>query len=210
MGLFAHRTPPYTRSKTIGCQRGEIDTVDMVSINDESYSIKVFWDYCPEDSCTPFSHGFQLRRLTRYHMKIWHGQAPKLSFLKKLGLKQCDISVYNPSENKVFVAQNVEFFENDLIDLKAIELPPNARTVGRSGFSRKRLTWMVATISLKLVFLVKQWALLKPTGFDYEETFSLVVTGLRAIRILIAIAGTMTMELCKWMSKLPSSMDIFR
>ncbi|GJV19479.1 zinc finger, CCHC-type containing protein [Tanacetum coccineum] len=28
-------------------------------------------------------------------------------------------SFYNPSENKVFVAQNVEFFENDLIDLKA-------------------------------------------------------------------------------------------
>ncbi|GKF94663.1 hypothetical protein Tco_0284363, partial [Tanacetum coccineum] len=28
-------------------------------------------------------------------------------------------SFYNPSENKVFVAQNAEFFENDLIDLKA-------------------------------------------------------------------------------------------
>ncbi|GKF68522.1 retrotransposon protein, putative, ty1-copia subclass, partial [Tanacetum coccineum] len=26
---------------------------------------------------------------------------------------------YNPSENKVFVARNAEFFENDLIDLKA-------------------------------------------------------------------------------------------
>ncbi|GJR37680.1 hypothetical protein Tco_1213364 [Tanacetum coccineum] len=28
-------------------------------------------------------------------------------------------SFYNPSENKVFVARNVEFFENDLIDQKA-------------------------------------------------------------------------------------------
>ncbi|GJV17894.1 retrotransposon protein, putative, ty1-copia subclass [Tanacetum coccineum] len=28
-------------------------------------------------------------------------------------------SFYNPSENKVFVARNAEFFENDLIDLKA-------------------------------------------------------------------------------------------
>nr|GEV82244.1 retrotransposon protein, putative, Ty1-copia subclass [Tanacetum cinerariifolium] len=28
-------------------------------------------------------------------------------------------SFYNPSENKVFVTQNAEFFENDLIDLKA-------------------------------------------------------------------------------------------
>ncbi|GKG36529.1 hypothetical protein Tco_0444207, partial [Tanacetum coccineum] len=28
-------------------------------------------------------------------------------------------SFYNPSKNKVFVARNAEFFENDLIDLKA-------------------------------------------------------------------------------------------
>ncbi|GKE38270.1 hypothetical protein Tco_1461675 [Tanacetum coccineum] len=28
-------------------------------------------------------------------------------------------SFYNPSENKLFVARNAEFFENDLIDLKA-------------------------------------------------------------------------------------------
>ncbi|GKF31533.1 hypothetical protein Tco_0101331, partial [Tanacetum coccineum] len=28
-------------------------------------------------------------------------------------------SFYNPSENKVIVARNAEFFENDLIDLKA-------------------------------------------------------------------------------------------
>ncbi|GKD16364.1 retrotransposon protein, putative, ty1-copia subclass, partial [Tanacetum coccineum] len=30
-------------------------------------------------------------------------------------------SFYNPTENKVFVSQNVEFFENDLIDLEASE-----------------------------------------------------------------------------------------
>ncbi|GJV70524.1 retrotransposon protein, putative, ty1-copia subclass [Tanacetum coccineum] len=30
-----------------------------------------------------------------------------------------EYSFYNPSENKVFVARNAEFFENDLIDLKA-------------------------------------------------------------------------------------------
>ncbi|GJW05447.1 retrotransposon protein, putative, ty1-copia subclass [Tanacetum coccineum] len=44
-------------------------------------------------------------------------------------------------------------------------------------------------------------------GIDYEETFSLVAD-IRAIRILIAIAAFMTMRFGKWMSKLPSSMDI--
>nr|GFA25358.1 hypothetical protein [Tanacetum cinerariifolium] len=140
-------------------------------------------------------------------------------------------SFYSPSENKVFVAQNVEFFEFKLLDLKAkddqeieepqsdinpirksyrtrhapermclyidvkehelgdlgepanykatlldpefkkwldamnveiqsmkdndvwvlVELPPNAKTVGSSGSSRKRLTWMVQYTSLKLI-----------------------------------------------------------
>ncbi|GJS34298.1 retrotransposon protein, putative, ty1-copia subclass [Tanacetum coccineum] len=48
----------------------------------------------------------------------------------------------------------------------------------------------------------------KTYGVDYEETFS-PVADIRAIRILIAIAGFMTMRFGKWMSKPPSSMDIF-
>nr|GFA81452.1 retrotransposon protein, putative, Ty1-copia subclass [Tanacetum cinerariifolium] len=80
--------------------------------------------------------------------EIWHGQAPKLSYLKVLGYEafvkrdtltkpdkldpksfKCifvgypketiGYSFYSQSENKVFVAQNAEFFEYKLLDLKA-------------------------------------------------------------------------------------------
>ncbi|GJW71199.1 retrotransposon protein, putative, ty1-copia subclass [Tanacetum coccineum] len=82
--------------------------------------------------------------------EIWHGQAPKLSYLKVWGcealvkrdtLTKLDkmeprsfkcifigypketmrYSFYNPSKNKVFIAQNAEFFESNLIDQEASE-----------------------------------------------------------------------------------------
>ncbi|GJV95258.1 retrotransposon protein, putative, ty1-copia subclass [Tanacetum coccineum] len=111
-GIIAHRTPPYTPQNNGVSERRNRTLLDM----------------------TPY--------------EIWHGQAPKLSYLKVWGCEALvkrdtltkpdkldprsfrsifigypketmGYSFYNPSENKVFVARNAEFFENDLIDLKA-------------------------------------------------------------------------------------------
>ncbi|GJV03892.1 retrotransposon protein, putative, ty1-copia subclass [Tanacetum coccineum] len=80
--------------------------------------------------------------------EIWHGQAPKLSYLKVWGCEELvkhdtltkpdkmepkfikcifvgyqketmGYSFYYPPENKVFVAQNVEFLKNSLINQEA-------------------------------------------------------------------------------------------
>ncbi|GJR78566.1 retrotransposon protein, putative, ty1-copia subclass [Tanacetum coccineum] len=88
------------------------------------------------------------KKVDKTPYEIWHGQAPKLSYLKVRGceaLVKCDTltkpdkleprsfecifigypketmgySFYNPSERKVFVARNAEFFESNLIDQQA-------------------------------------------------------------------------------------------
>ncbi|GJT39764.1 retrotransposon protein, putative, ty1-copia subclass [Tanacetum coccineum] len=79
-------------------------------------------------------------------------------------------SFYSPSENKVFVARNAEFFESKLLDLKA------------SGtFFFIRVVEIFESSSVAKGFQ-------QTYGVDYEETFS-PVADIRAIRILIAIAA---------------------
>nr|GEZ39976.1 hypothetical protein [Tanacetum cinerariifolium] len=114
------------------------------SLHDESnYSSKSFWDYALEPaSC--ILNMVPTKKVDKTPYKVWHGQAPNLSYLKLWGCKalvKCDTltkpdkmepksikcifvgypeetmgySFYYPPENKVFVAQNAEFFENSLI-----------------------------------------------------------------------------------------------
>ncbi|GJW99448.1 retrotransposon protein, putative, ty1-copia subclass [Tanacetum coccineum] len=72
------------------------------------------------------------KKVDKTPYEVWHGQAPKLSYLKLWGceaLVMCifigylkemiGYSFYYTPENKVFVAQNAEFFENDVIDHEA-------------------------------------------------------------------------------------------
>nr|GEW91639.1 hypothetical protein [Tanacetum cinerariifolium] len=119
-GIIAHRTPPYTPQHNDYALETTARILNMVP------SKKV--------DKTPY--------------EIWHGQAPKLPYLKVCGCEtlvkhgtltkpdkldpssfRCifvgypnetmGYSFYSPFENKVFVSWNAEFFENDLIDLKA-------------------------------------------------------------------------------------------
>ncbi|GKC59937.1 retrotransposon protein, putative, ty1-copia subclass [Tanacetum coccineum] len=101
-GIIAHRIPPYTPQHNGVSERRNRTLLDMVrSIMSQTTMPKSFWDYALE-TVARILNMVLTKKVDKTPYEIWHRQAPKL-----------------PSENKVFVAWNVEFFENDLIDLKA-------------------------------------------------------------------------------------------
>nr|GEW35960.1 zinc finger, CCHC-type [Tanacetum cinerariifolium] len=73
---------------------------------------------------TPQRNGVSKRRnrtlldmVDKTPYEVWHGQAPKLSYLKSE--ETMGFSFYYPPENKVFVAWNAEFLKNSLINHEA-------------------------------------------------------------------------------------------
>ncbi|GJV64590.1 zinc finger, CCHC-type containing protein [Tanacetum coccineum] len=106
-----------------------------------------FWDYALE-SAARILNMVPTKKVDKTPYEIWHGQAPKLSYLKVWGCEAfvkhdtltkpnkldprsfksifigypketMGYSFYSPSENKVFVARNAEFLESKLLDLKS-------------------------------------------------------------------------------------------
>ncbi|GJU79722.1 retrotransposon protein, putative, ty1-copia subclass [Tanacetum coccineum] len=108
---------------------------------------KSFWDYALETAARILNM-VPTKKVEKTSYEVWHGQAPKLSYLKVWGcealvkrdtltkpdkLKHRSIkfifvgypketmgySFYYPPENKVLVARNAEFLENSLITQEA-------------------------------------------------------------------------------------------
>ncbi|GJV29092.1 retrotransposon protein, putative, ty1-copia subclass [Tanacetum coccineum] len=147
-GIIAHRTPPYTPQHNGMSERRNRTLLDMVrSMMSQTTLPKSLWDYSLE-SAACILNMVSTKKVEKTPYEVWHGQAPKLSYLKVWGCEalvkrdtltkpdkleprsiKCifvgypketmEYSFYYPPENKVFVARNAEFFENSLITQEA-------------------------------------------------------------------------------------------
>ncbi|GJT49011.1 putative reverse transcriptase domain-containing protein [Tanacetum coccineum] len=106
---------PYTPQHNGVLERRNRTLLDMVrSMMSQTTLPKSFWDYALE-SVARILNMVPTKKVEKTPYEIWHGHAPKLSYLKET----IGYSFYNPSENKVFIACNAEFFESNLIDQEA-------------------------------------------------------------------------------------------
>nr|GEU56849.1 hypothetical protein [Tanacetum cinerariifolium] len=143
-GTIAHRTPPYTPQMNGVSERRNQTLLDMVRFMMSQTTLpKSFWDYALK-SAARILNMVPTKKFDKTPYKVWHGQAPKLSYLKVWGcealvkhdtLTKLDkleprsfkcifvghlkeiigYSFYYLPKNKVFVSWNAEFFENDTI-----------------------------------------------------------------------------------------------
>nr|GFA52838.1 hypothetical protein [Tanacetum cinerariifolium] len=117
------------------------------SMMSQTTLLKSFWDYSFE-SVARILNMILTKKVDKTSYEVWHGQAPKLSYLKVWGCEALvksdtltkpdklksrafkyifvrypketmEYSFYYPPENKVFVTRNAEFFENEVIDHEA-------------------------------------------------------------------------------------------
>ncbi|GJW69469.1 retrotransposon protein, putative, ty1-copia subclass [Tanacetum coccineum] len=146
-GIIAHRTPLYTPQHNGMSERINRTLLVMVRCMMSQITLpKSFKDYALETVACILNMVPTKVEKTPY--KVWHGQAPKLSYLKVWGCEalvkrdtltnpdkleprsiKCifigypkeimGYSFYYPPENKVLIARNAKFLENSLITQEA-------------------------------------------------------------------------------------------
>ncbi|GKF91951.1 retrotransposon protein, putative, ty1-copia subclass, partial [Tanacetum coccineum] len=81
-GIITHQTPPYTPQHNGVSERRNITLLDMVcSMMSQTALPKSFWDYAFEfDAC--ILNMVPTKKVDKTSYEVWHGQAPKLSYLK--------------------------------------------------------------------------------------------------------------------------------
>nr|GEU51821.1 hypothetical protein [Tanacetum cinerariifolium] len=109
-GIIAHRTPPYTSQLNGVSERRNRTLLDMVrSMMSQTTLPKSFWDYALETAARILNM-VPTKKVEKTPYKVWHGKAPKIP------KENMGYSFYYPPENKVIVARNAEFLENNLIE----------------------------------------------------------------------------------------------
>nr|GEX44666.1 hypothetical protein [Tanacetum cinerariifolium] len=122
-GIIAHRTPPYTPQHNGVSKRRNRTLLDMVqSMMSQTTLPMSFWDYALETAIRILNMVPTKKALVKRDTLTKPDKLDPRSFrciFVGYPKETIGYSFYNLSENKVFVARNVEFFENGLIDLKA-------------------------------------------------------------------------------------------
>ncbi|GJS71803.1 retrotransposon protein, putative, ty1-copia subclass [Tanacetum coccineum] len=122
-GIIAHHTPSYTPQNNGMLERRNRTLLDMVrSMMSQTTLPKSFWDYALETAARILNMVPTKKALVKRDTLTKPDKLDPRSFrciFVGYPKETMGCSFYSPSENKVFVARNAEFFENDLIDLKA-------------------------------------------------------------------------------------------
>nr|GEX42433.1 retrovirus-related Pol polyprotein from transposon TNT 1-94 [Tanacetum cinerariifolium] len=83
--IIAHRTPPYTSQHNRVSERRNKTLLDMVrSMMSQTTLPKSFWDYALETAARILNM-FPTKKVEKTPYEVWHGQAPKLYYLKVWG-----------------------------------------------------------------------------------------------------------------------------
>ncbi|GKD43321.1 retrotransposon protein, putative, ty1-copia subclass [Tanacetum coccineum] len=84
-GIIAHRTHPYTPQHNGVSERRNQTLLDMVrSMMSQTTLPKSFWDYALE-SAARILNMVPTKKVDKTPYEVWHGKAPKLSYLKVWG-----------------------------------------------------------------------------------------------------------------------------
>ncbi|GKC46035.1 retrotransposon protein, putative, ty1-copia subclass [Tanacetum coccineum] len=84
-GIIAHRTPPYTPQHNGVSERRNRTLLDMVRfMMSQTTRPKSFWDYALETAARILNM-VPTKKVEKTPYEVWHGQAPKLSYLKVWG-----------------------------------------------------------------------------------------------------------------------------
>ncbi|GJT25784.1 retrotransposon protein, putative, ty1-copia subclass [Tanacetum coccineum] len=172
-GIIAHRTPLYTPQHNGVSERRNRTLLYMVrSMMSQTTIPKSFWDYALE-TATRILNMVPTKKVENTPYEVWHGQAPKLSYLKvwgcealvkrdtltkldKLEPRSIKSTLLDPESDKWLSAMNVEMQflkDNEVWDL--VNLPPNSKTIGSKWLFKKKTDMDGAVHTYKARLMVK-------------------------------------------------------
>ncbi|GJS35804.1 retrotransposon protein, putative, ty1-copia subclass [Tanacetum coccineum] len=196
-GIIAHHTPFYTPQHNGVSERRNRTLLDMVrSMMSQTTLPKSFWDYAFETDARILNM-VSTKKIEKTPYEVWHGQAPKLSYLKSgvlykdrnapnrnglihdaevhelgdLGTATYKAALLDPESDKWLNVMNVEMQsmkDNEVWDL--VDLPPNGKIVGSKWLFKKKTDMDRVVHTYKARLLAKGYT--QTSVIDYEETFS--------------------------------------
>ncbi|GJU86493.1 retrotransposon protein, putative, ty1-copia subclass [Tanacetum coccineum] len=90
--IIVHRTPPYTPQHNGVSERRNRSQLDMVrSMMSQTTLPKSFWDYALE-TVARILNMVPTKKVEKTPYEVWHGQAPKMSYLKVWGCEALEAS----------------------------------------------------------------------------------------------------------------------